>query len=99
PAVIAVGDLELDIGATRLRKPVARLVRELLDDLDAVDLAGELGEDRSLIAETGPYLEHNVVGADVGEVGHQCNDEGLRDGLLEADRKRNVGIGIGLELD
>ena len=56
PAVVAVADPHLDIAAALLAEPLLRLRRKLLDQLDAVDLAGELREDRGLVAEAGADL-------------------------------------------
>src|SRR5262245_30592577 len=89
PAVIAVAYPELDIGAALPLQSLLRLLGELFDHLDAVDLGGQLREHRGVIAQAGADLEHGVTGADVEQVGHQRDNERLRDRLVEADRKRN----------
>src|SRR5262249_34373917 len=62
PAVIAVGDLELDIGAALLAQALLRLSGELFDDFDAVHFARQLREDCGLVAQPGADLEHRVLG-------------------------------------
>ena len=61
--MIAVGDPELDVGASLPAQPLPRLLPELLDELDAVNLASQLRQDCSLIAETGADLEDGVIRA------------------------------------
>ena len=99
PAVIAVGDLELDIGAALLAESLLCLAGKLFDDLDAVHHARQLREDCGLVAEAGADLQHSVLGADIEQIRHQRDDKRLRDRLLETDGKRNVGIGVWLEFD
>src|SRR5207244_8628207 len=58
PAVIAIGDPELDIGVALPVDAFLRLSRKLFNDFDAVHFPGQFGEDRSLIAQAGADLEH-----------------------------------------
>src|SRR5262249_25019121 len=58
PAVIAVGDLELDVGAALLTQSLLCLLGELFDDFDAVNFACQLREDRGLVAQSSADLEH-----------------------------------------
>src|SRR4029077_1018652 len=44
-------------------------------------------------------LQHDIVRADLQQVGHQCDNEGLGDRFLETDGKRSIGVGVGLKLD
>src|SRR5262245_53579912 len=99
PAMIAVAYPELDIGAALPLQSLLRLPRELFDDLDAVHLASQLREHGGVITQPRADLEDGVAGADVEQVGHQRDNERLRDRLVEADRKRDVGVGIDLQLD
>ncbi len=99
PAVIAVADFDLDIAHAVPVEPLLRLARELFNDFDAVDLACELTENRGLVAETGSDLEHHIIRREIEQICHERNNERLRDGFFESDRKRNIGVGIGLQLD
>ena len=99
PAVVAVGDLELDVGAALLAQSLLCLAGELFDDFDAVHLARQLRQDRGLVAQSGADLEHGLLGADIQQIRHQRDDERLRDRLLETYGKRNVGVGVGLQFD
>ena len=56
-------------------------------------------DDCRLIPEPGANFEHRVIGLDIEQVGHQRDDKRLRDRLLEADRKRRIGVGMRLKLD
>ena len=47
-----------------------------------------------MVAQAGADLEHRLVRLGSKEIGHQSDDEGLRDGLIEADRQRHVLVGI-----
>ena len=73
---------------------VSRLRSELFDELDAVDMLCQQSQDRRLIAQPGPDLQHRIRGPHIEQVGHDGNDEGLRDRLAEADRHRRVGVGV-----
>ena len=53
-----------------------------------------MGEDSGLVARAGAHLEDDMVRPHAHEVGHQRDDERLRDGLTMADRQRSVGIGV-----
>jgi hypothetical protein len=77
PSIIAVADLEPDLRMLAAAQTLARGMRELLDDLHAVDVRRELGEHRGLVTEPRSYLEHPIVRLDVQEVGHQRHDERL----------------------
>jgi hypothetical protein len=58
------------------------------------------GDCRSLTtAKAGADLEDRVLGTDIKEVRHQRHDKRLRDRLAEADRNRNVGVGVSLKFD
>src|SRR5215472_9460565 len=99
PPVVAVAQFELDVLVALASQSLLRSVCQLFDDLDAVDLARQLGQHGSLIAQAGADLENDVVALDVEQIRHQRHDEWLRDGLVESDRQRHVGVGVGLELD
>ena len=62
-------------------------------------LAGQLREDSGLIAKSGADFENAVVDLDVEQIGHQCDDKGLRNRLFEADWKWKIGIRVGLKFD
>ena len=72
---------------------------ELFDDFHAVHFARQLRQDRCLIAKPGADLQHDIVGPDFEQIGHQCDNEGLGDRLFETDGKWNIGVGVGLKLD
>jgi hypothetical protein len=69
---------------------------ERLDYLDCVNLPHQFGQDRRLIARPGADFQHAVPGLGIEEIGHQCDQEGLRDRLAFTDRERSVLIGKGL---
>ena len=62
--MIAIGNLELDVGAAPLTESLLRLSPELFDDFDAVHFPSQLREDCGLIAE-GADLEDSVISADI----------------------------------
>ena len=61
PAVIAIGNLELNVGATLSAESLLRLLPKLFDDLDAVHFASQLRENCRLITKTGADLKDIVV--------------------------------------
>ena len=61
---------------------------ELLDDLDRIDLMRQFVQHGGLIAEPGADLQHLVAAREFQQVGHQPDDEGLRNRLAMADRQR-----------
>ena len=86
PAVIAVAHADLDVDVAQAPEALAGLERELLDDVDAVDLLDELGENRRLVADPGADFEHRVPGLRLEQNGHERDDERLRD-RLATDRQ------------
>src|SRR6185436_15596414 len=90
PAARAIADPELDIGDAQTAQALTRLLRELPDELDAVYVSRQRGDDGRLIPEAGPDFEHRVLRLDIEQIGHQRDDEGLRDRLVEADRQRRI---------
>ncbi len=82
-----------------MAEPVARLRRELVDQFDRVDGVREFGQNRRLVAKPGTDLEHLVGRRQIQQLGHQPDDERLRNGLFEADRQRHVGVGIALQFE
>src|SRR6266478_99044 len=99
PAVVPVTYLELDVGVILTVQPLPSLLGELCDQFDAVHLACQLCQDRRLITEAGADFEDRIVGLNIEQVRHQCDDERLRDGFFESDWKRNVRVGEGSDLD
>ncbi len=97
PAVVAVADADLDIAVTEALQPATGIKSELLDELDAVDLIHQFREDRGLITYTGTDLQRYVARPQLEQIGHERDDEGLRDGLAVADRQRRVEIRVGLQ--
>jgi hypothetical protein len=59
--MVAIGNLELDVGAALPLEPLLCLSSEFFDDFDAVHFPGQLREDCTLIAETGADLEDGVI--------------------------------------
>ena len=67
--MIAIGNLEFDIAAALLSESLFGVLAKLFDDFNGVYLAGQLREDRGLIANTGTDFENAVVGLDVQQIG------------------------------
>ena len=63
--MIAIRNLELDIGAALPTESFLRLLPKFFDDLDALHLPSQLRENCRLIAETGADLEDSVIGPDI----------------------------------
>ena len=61
------------------------------------DLAGQMRQNRGLVARAGADLEHVMVGSICERLGHRGDHIGLADGLAAGDRQRLIGIGdVGL---
>ena len=89
----AVADANRDVAVAEPAQALLGFGGELLDDLDGPDLPRELGENRRLVAQPGADLERRLAGLRVQKVGHERDDERLRDGLPETDRQRHVLVG------
>jgi hypothetical protein len=94
PAARSISDANDDVGGAETLQQSLGMACEFLDDFDAPNLPGMFGEDRGLIAKTGADLEHRLVRLGSKEIGHESDDEGLRDGFIEANRQRHVLVSI-----
>jgi len=56
-------------------------------------VARQLGEHRRVVSGAGPDLEHSVGLAQLEQLAHPADHQGLRDRLPAVDRKRPVGVG------
>src|SRR5262249_34825082 len=74
-------------------------LRELVDDFDAVDPAGQLGEHCGLIAKAGADFEDHVIWFELEQVRHHRNHQRLRDRLIETDRNWPVLVSVLLDLN
>ena len=74
---------------------LARTVGQGRDNLDRVDLPGQLGQNRRLISGTRADLEHAVVRLDLERLAHEPDDVGLGDGLAVADRQGKIAVSVG----
>jgi hypothetical protein len=83
----------VDPSVPELGQARRRITRERLDDLDRVDLVGELRENGRLIAAAGAHLEHARVGPEGRQLAHQRHNERLADRLIVTDRQRTVVVG------
>jgi hypothetical protein len=63
--MIAIGNLELNVGAALPIESLLRLSPEFFDDFDAVHFPSQLREDCGLIAETGADLEDSIISPDI----------------------------------
>jgi hypothetical protein len=59
-----------------------------------ISIEHQLGQDRRLVARTGAELQHHITRLDLEKVGHEGDDQRLRDRLAVADGHRPVGIGF-----
>ena len=57
-----------------------------------------MGEYCSLITATRADLQNAVRGLDFEQLGHQCHDVGLADGLAATDRQGPIIVSRGLQL-
>src|SRR5262249_17707278 len=93
PAVIAIARACHDIAIAQPLQPRGSAVRQPRHDLDRVNPPREMGEDCCLVARAGAHLKDGIVRPDVNQVGHESDDERLRNGLTIADqRPSNVCI-------
>ncbi len=94
PAIITITLSDCDIGIAEPLQPIGRAGGETRNDLDRVNLAHQTREYRRLVAGARADLEHDVLRPDLEKVGHQRDDEWLRNGLAVSDRQRPVGIRV-----
>src|SRR5262245_43390858 len=94
PAVIAVSESRRDVAIAKPLQPLRGGVRERRYDLNRVDFTHQTREDGGLIARSSADLEHGIVRPDLHEIGHQSDDEWLRDGLAVTDRQRTICISL-----
>jgi hypothetical protein len=88
PAATIVHVIVMQIG----QRP-GRLLGELADALDRVDLAGDFGEHGRRVAGAGTDLQHPFAALERQRLDHEGDDVGLRDRLPLGDRQRRVVIG------
>ena len=93
PAEIPVAGPARNVRRTHFLEVSPRRLSELGEDLDGVYVADEAREHGRLVARARSNLEHHVVLAGLGELGHERDDVGLRDGLPFTDGQRVVGVG------
>ena len=80
PAVIAIGNLELNVGAALSAESLLRLLPKLFDDLDAVHFASQLRENCGLITKTGADLKDGIRTFDA-DIGSRLQGRFLTDGF------------------
>ena len=97
PAESAVRRAHRHIVETQRAQTRARLLGKRIDDFNAVDLFDQTCQYRGLITRTGADLQHHILAPGMNQLGHQCDDVGLRDCLPMADRQRPIGIGAALQ--
>jgi hypothetical protein len=90
---------ELHVAMLLLCQPPSSLLGELRDQFDAEDALRELRQDRRLVAQPGTDFQHAVARTDVEQVGHDGDDERLRDRLAESDGQGRVGVGVRPKFD
>ena len=98
PALVAVAGLHHDVVVVAVLQHARGLVGERLDHLDAVDIPDQPGEEGGVVTGAGAGLEHGVVGLELGEVGHERDQQRGREVLAVADRQRVVVVGERLDL-
>src|SRR3569623_1478260 len=94
PTLVAVGRPYRNIVVTQPREPRCRFGRQYGNDLDAVHLSNQPRQHRSLIAATGTDLQYDIARLGLQQIGHEGDNEGLRNRLTMADRHRRVVISI-----
>ena len=77
---------------------VSGMVDERGMALDGEDVIDEFGEQRALISGAGADFEDAVFGTEGERLEHECDDEGLGDGLALCDRERRIVVGLGAKL-
>src|SRR3569832_2696792 len=92
PTLVAVSRPYRNIAVTQSREPRCRFGRQSGNDLDAVHLSNQPRQHRSLIAATGADLQYDIARLGLQQIGHEGDDEGLRNRLAVADRLRRVVI-------
>src|SRR5882757_11346771 len=95
PATITVAQPDAHVVICEVSECFRGGLGQWRDNLDGADLSRQVRKDGGLIARTRTDFEHNMIGRDLGQLGHQGHDERLRYGLAEADRNRPVRISDG----
>src|SRR5918993_427851 len=62
PSTGSISHADLDLGVAELAQEILRKASKFLNNLDAQDLTRELRQDRRLISQPGPHLEHLLAG-------------------------------------
>jgi hypothetical protein len=93
PTERAVAEQDLDVAVAKTLESRPRPRREDLDALDRDDVARDLRQHGGAVARAGPDLEHPLAAREQRCLGHERDDEGLRDGLPLADRQGSIFIG------
>lgn len=98
PAQEAIGAMDGDVANAEAAQGGAGGSGELRDDFDGVDLVDEPSEHGGLVTGAGSDFEHAVGGPWVERLGHEGDDEGLGDGLMEPDGQGVIGVRLGEEV-
>src|SRR5262245_51068487 len=88
----AVAEVDAHAVVARFGEVAPRLLRQLRDPLDGVHLAGELGQDRRLVAGAGPDVEHLLGAGQPERLGDASDHVGLGNRLAVPDRQGRVGV-------
>src|SRR6266849_762231 len=81
PATIAVAKPDAYVVIREVSECFRGGLGQWRDNLDGADLSRQVRKDGSLIARTRTDFEHNMIGRDLGQLGHQGHDARLRYGL------------------
>ena len=90
PARITIPDPRVHVAVSQRIEQRPGPPGQLWDDFNRIDVARQLGQDRGLVAGSGPDLEHRVPGRYIQRFGHVRHDVRLRDRLAVADGQRAV---------
>ena len=98
PAECAVAGMDLDVGAPQRPQPLARRLGQPGVALDRVHAARQPAQHGGGVARAGAHFQHAIIGADVGGLGHQRHDVGLRHRLACFDRHRRIVVGVAAQV-
>ncbi len=82
-----------DVLDVQAPKPHLGRLAQGVHELNGDDIASEAGEDRGLITRPSANLEDMLVAIEGQRLGHDADDERLRDRLAFADGERGVFVG------
>ncbi len=93
PAQGFPGKVDFNIAISQAFQYLSGFLRQLGQALHANHITGQFGENRRLVAAARSDFQHLFRAGQLQRLGHQGDNEGLRNGLVQPDGQRDIFVG------